>query len=470
MNKIIPQEQNFYEWYTSVCTEAKLFTYYNVKGCINWLPNGWKIWELIVENFNSRFAKMNVKNVQLPLFIKMSDFMKEKEHIEGFAPECFFIDNIGQEKLLDRLIVRPTSEVPFSLLFKDLVHSYNDLPIKLNQWCSVYRAEKNTKPLLRGCEFFWHEMHCLFGSEQEAVDYAIEINKLYNSFCKDVCYLPVLSGKKTEGEKFAGAEITLTREVLSKDGQLIQTGTSHYLGQNFSKMYDLKYQTKENKLEFPYYTSHGMTTRLIGTIIVTHSDNKGLVLPFELAPYQVAICGLFINKNPKVKKIMDSIKKITKKYRTFVDETDNGFGYKISQQEVIGTPFSIFVGPKEAEENLCMFIRRDNGEKQTISIKKLPKFLLEQKKLYYKSIYESAKKRLESSIVEINSVDELKEIVAQGKIGLAYWGGTVEDEKKIKELTTATPRCVKETLTNSTKKCFFTGNPAKQVVYFARAY
>jgi len=314
-------------------------------------------------------------------------------------------------------------------------------------------------------------MHCLFSSEQEAIDYAYEINKLYNTFLKDVCYLPVLSGKKTEGEKFAGAEITLTREVLSKDGQLIQTGTSHYLGQNFSKMYDLKYQSKENKLEFPYYTSHGMTTRLIGTIIVSHSDNKGLVLPFELAPYQVTICGLFINKNPEVKKVMDSIQKVTKKFRTFVDESDNGFGYKVSQQEVIGTPFTIVVGPKEAEEKSCMFIRRDNGEKQVVPVKKLPKFLLEQKKLYYKSIYESAKKRLEESIVEVNSIEELKNAVNNGKIGLAYWGGTPDEEGKVKELTTATPRCVKEDLSNNaTKKCFFTGKPAKQLVYFARAY
>jgi len=252
------------------------------------------------------------------------------------------------------------------------------------------------------------------------MEYAWEIQNLYNEFCEDVCYLPVLSGKKTEGEKFAGAEMTLTREIFSQDGQFIQTGTSHYLGQSFGKTYNISFQNKDNKLQTPYYTSHGITTRLLGVLIVTHADNKGLVLPFDIAPIQIAILPIFPEKNQKILKLVAQVQKKISKYRIFIDNSNNGFGYKVSQQELQGTPFTLIIGNKEAEENKCMLIRRDNGEKQLINIKDITKQILLQKKEYYKNIYNKAKKHLDESIVEVNNMEEFKKAIADKKIALAY--------------------------------------------------
>lgn len=468
---IVKREENFADWYTSVCFNAKLFSYGAVKGTINYLPNGWKIWELIQEILDKKIKENGGVNVQLPLFIKTSDFTKEKEHIEGFAPETFICDKIGNENITDPLIVRPTSEVLFSQLFKDQIHSYKDLPMKLNQWCSVYRAEKNTKPFLRGCEFFWHELHCMFTSEQEAIEYTLKIHDLYNEFLKNVCYLPVLSGKKTAGEKFAGAVDTYTREVWSQDGQCIQTGTSHYLGTNFSNMYGVRYQNKDNSLELPHYTSHGITTRLIGDLIVVHGDDKGLVMPFELAPTQIAILTILGNKDENVLITANNIKnELNDLYRVSVNDSNDSFGYKITEQELIGTPFCIVIGPKDVKDNHCVLIRRDTSEKITINIKDIKQTIKDQKQIYFKNLYNKALNRLNESIVEVDNIEDFKNTINNQKICLCYFGGDINDEKKIKELTSASPRCVKEDLINSDKLCFFTKKPAKQLVYFARAY
>ncbi|MDR2636326.1 MAG: proline--tRNA ligase [Mycoplasmataceae bacterium] len=472
MGKILVNRvENFADWYTSVCIAAKLFSYGSVKGTINFLPNGWKIWELIKESLDKKINECGGKNVQLPLFIKTSDFIKEKEHIEGFAPETFICDKVGNEKIVDPLIIRPTSEVLFSQLFKDQIRSHNDLPMKLNQWCSVYRAEKNTKPFLRGCEFFWHELHCMFKTPEDAIKFTLEIHELYNEFLKNVCYLPVLSGKKTEGEKFAGAIDTYTREVWSQDGQCIQTGTSHYLGTNFSKIYDVKFQNINNTFEYPSYTSHGITTRLIGDLIVVHGDDKGLVLPFDLAPIQISILTLFANKDEKVLAIAKDIKKSLQDiYRVEIDSSDNSFGYKITEQELIGTPICIILGPNDIKNDSCVLIRRDDSIKNTVNINEIKNVIKEQKQIYFKNLYNKALKNLNDSIVEVDNIDDFKNAINNKKICLCYFGGTIEDEKKIKELTTASPRCVKENLINSDKLCFFTKKQAKQLVYFARAY
>ncbi|GMO13839.1 MAG: proline--tRNA ligase [Mycoplasmoidaceae bacterium] len=467
---IVKREINFADWYTSVCVAAKLFSYGTVKGTINYLPNGWKIWELMQEILDKKFKEYGAQNVQLPLFIKTSDFLKEKTHIDGFAPETFTITEMAGEKLSDPLIIRPTSEVLFSKLFQEQIHSYKDLPLKFNQWCGVYRAEKNTKPFLRGSEFFWQELHCMFENEKDAMKYVLDIHNLYDDFLKNVCYLPVLSGKKTEGEKFPGAIATYTREVFSQDGQCIQTGTSHYLGTNFPKMYDVKFQTNDNKLELPHYTSHGITTRMIGDLIVVHGDDNGLILPFELAPTQIAIATIMGNKDPKVIKAAEKLKKDLKLYRVIVDSSDDSFGFKISKQEVMGTPMTIVVGPKDLEKKQCMLIRRDNGGKVFINLLDIKKEIIKQKLEYSKCLYAKAKKHLDDSIIEIKSIDEFKKVIKDNKICLGYWGGSIEDEHKIKELTGAAPRCVKEDLINCNQKCFFTNKPAKQLVYFARAY
>lgn len=464
------REKNFAEWYTELCLKAKLFSYGEAKGTINYLPYGWAIWKNIVHELDKRLKATGVLEVQLPLFIKASDFAKEKQHIEGFAPEAFTITTHNGQTLDDPLILRPTSEVLFSRLFKNEIKTYNDLPIKYNQWCSVYRMEKNTKPFLRGCEFFWHELHAMFQTQQECEEYTLKIHKLYNDFLKYVCCLGVLEGKKTESEKFAGAVDTYTREVLAQDGQCIQTGTSHYLGQNFAKMYDIKYQTNNNEFAVPYYMSAGLTTRLIGDLIVVHGDDKGLVLPSLLAPVQVAIISLFAKKEPLVetlcKQIYDSL---NTNFRVEFDNSDEQFGYKITNQELRGVPITIAIGPNDAKNNKATMIRRDLGTKQLIDLDNIVDFIKQQLQEYNVNIYNKSKTFLQSSIIEVDNIDDFIKGINDRKVIKACWGGSIEDEAKLKEMTQATPRCI-VTNANETDKCFFTKQKAKYIIYFAKAY
>lgn len=469
INKIADIEKDFSKWYTDAIEAAELISYANVKGCINYLPNGWSVWTNIQSELDKRFKSLDIKNVQLPLFIKMSDFSKEKKHIEGFAPEAFVVDKQGNENLSDPLILRPTSEVLFSQVFKDMINSYNDLPLKYNQWCSVYRAEKTTRPFLRGAEFHWSELHCLFDNENDAIEMAKKILQVYVDFFKYVLCIPVLSGAKTVGERFAGAVETYTVEAWSKDGQAIQAGTSHYLGQNFSKMYDLKFQNKDNAWSMPYYTSHGVSTRMVGAIIVVHGDAKGIVLPPLLAPTQIAILTLFADKDPNVLNVSEKVQKeLSKYYRVSIDNTSNSFGFKISNQEVLGTPISIVLGPKDVANNIATVIRRDTGEKITVSLDQLTKTIQELITSYSTSLYNKALSNLNSSIVKVDTLDEFKKVISENKIALAPWGGNEEDEKRLKTELGISPRCIKEYNIGGT--CFFTNKPAKELVYFARAY
>lgn len=392
---IISQKENFAEWYTSVIINAKLVTYSNIKGCINYLPNGWAIWENIKYYLDNMLKQTGVENVQLPPFISLSQFSKESKHIEGFAPEAIMITKKGSEELIDPYILRPTSEVLFSEIYHDLVKSYNNLPIKYNQWCPAYRVEKTTKPFLRGVEFHWHELHCLFETEKEARKYTLDILDIYKKFFKDVCNIEVLSGEKTIGERFAGAEQTNTCEIWSLDNQCVQAATSHYLGLNFSKIYDIKFQDLNNTLQYPHYTSHGASTRIIGSIIVSHSDDKGLVLPFKLAKTQISILAINPKNNPKISKFCEKIKNdIIKKYnyRVEIDNSDKSFGYKISNQEVIGTPISLIIGEKDIENKSLMLITRNDSKKIQIKISELLKKIPEIIEQYSNDLYLRSKK------------------------------------------------------------------------------
>lgn len=468
---IVPQEKDFAEWYTSVILSAKLISYADVKGCINYLPNGWKIWTNIQKIIDNYFAKDGVENVQLPPFIRMSDFSKEKDHIEGFAPEAFIVNQRGNEKLTDPYILRPTSEVLFSQLFKQEIKNYRQLPLKYNQWCSVFRAEKTTKPFLRGAEFHWQELHCMFDNDKDAKDYAKKIINTYRDFYVNDCNVEVLMGEKTIGERFAGAETTYTVEVFSKDKQCIQAGTSHYLGTNFSQMYGITFQNKDNKIAMPFYTSHGLSTRIIGSIIVSHGDNKGLVMPFALAPTQVAILTILADKDPNVMKVAKKLATTLKSYRVNIDDSNQSFGYKISQQEVNGTPISIAIGPNDVKAKTVLLIRRDNGIKQTIKIADLKKDVVKQIKEYGSNLYAQSKKNLESSIVKVSSKEEFAKAIKDNKIALAPWGGDASDEDKIKKEYSVSPRVVAKKINVAPgQKCFFTNKEAKAYVYFARAY
>ena len=472
LSKIVPRNENFADWYTSVVMAAKLALYTEIKGEMIFQPNGWAIWSNIQKELDQRFKKYGILNVALPSFIKMSEFTKEKEHIEGFAPETFLVTHIGNKPLEESYILRPTSEVVFCYYFKKILSSYNDLPIKYNQWCNVFRAEKTTRPFLRTSEFFWHELHTLHATQIEAEEQAVTmINEYYDFVTKFLC-IPVLKGEKTEGERFAGAEHTYTIEAIMQDGQALQCGTSHYLGQGFAKTYDITFQDKNNKLSTPYQTSAGVSTRLIGAIIMSHSDDHGLVLPFNVAPVQVALLPLFVNKNPE---IMDVVKKIeselqSKNIITKVDSSDKSFGFKLSEQEVLGTPFSIIFGPKDIANNECTIFRRDTLEKIQCNINSVVDKIISLSKEYDNCLFNKAKANMMQRTISVNTKEEFIKAISENKLIIAPWGGNPDDEANLKKETGVTTRCIKEEIKDNNTKCFFTGKKAKYLVYFARAY
>lgn len=466
---IIARSQSFADWYTSVIKEAKLVEYGPVKGTMFFLPNGWAIWESIKNEIDKQFAKMGVRNIQLPLFIRQADFLKEKEHVEGFAPELFTVSTNKKGELAEPLVIRPTSEISFCQCFKSQIRSFNDLPLLYNQWCSVCRVEKNTRPFLRNTEFHWQELHTAHTSADEAVKQTLKTLEVYKNFVEDYLCMPVLVGEKTENERFAGAVNTYTLEALMQDGQALQCATSHYLGQNFAKSYEVKYQTKDNKFDVIHQTSAGISTRIIGGLIMSHSDDNGIILPFKIAPIQIAI--IVVNANDKTtNNYVKSLKKmLDDKYRVIVDDSDKSFGFKINKYQVQGVPFCLVVGAQEIEGNEVTFIRRDSNDKVKVSLKALPKHLTTTIKEYQTNLYNSANNRLQSSIIEVSNFKEFENAINNKKIALAYFDDTVANEKKLKEQTGATARCIKLAGVKN-KTCFYTGKPATHLIYFARAY
>ncbi len=471
LEKITPRDVDFAQWYTDVVKVAKLVEYSSIKGELVFMPNGWAIWSIIQQELDKRFKKYGIVNVALPTFIKYSEFMKEKQHVEGFAPEVFLVTKKGKEELTEPYVVRPTSEVLFCDYFKKIVTSYNDLPIKVNQWCNVFRAEKNTKPFLRTTEFFWHELHTIHSSKDEAIKQAKNMANEYYNFITNELLIPCLQGEKTVGERFAGAENTYTIEALMQDGQALQCGTSHYLGQSFAKTYGIRFTDKNNKLEYVYQTSTGASTRLIGAIIMSHSDDHGLRLPFIIAPIQIAILGIFADKEPKIKIIADKIAKSLDKYRLKIDLSNKGLGYKAAWAETVGVPFSIIIGPNDLKQNQITIMRRDALTKEHCSIDKVAERIKVLIPEFKKNLYNSAKKNLDSRIIEVNDLENFKKAIDQKKMIVAPWAGSEKDEKELKQKLGATPRCIKNELPNNTNlKCFFTKKKAKYIVYFARAY
>lgn len=469
---IIAREQNFAEWYTSVIKEAKLIEYGPVKGTMFFLPNGWAIWEIIQKEINKRFEKMGVKNIALPLLIRQSDFQKEKQHVEGFGPELFTVSTNRKDELAEPLVIRPTSEISFCQVFKSQIRSFNDLPLLYNQWCSVCRVEKNTRPFLRNTEFHWQELHTAHSSKEEAMKQTLKTLKLYRSFVENFLHIPVLQGKceKTVNERFAGAENTFTLEALMQDGQALQCATSHYLGQNFAKAYEVRYQTKDNNFDEIHQTSAGISTRIIGGLIMTHSDDNGLVLPYKVAPIQVAI--IVVNKeDPAIVSFANKIKNLLGKNnpRIIIDDSDKGMGFKINKYQTQGVPLCILIGGQEVAKNEVTALSRDSEQKQFIPFDQFKAFFNNWKKEFDRNLWKKAKARLDSSIVEVSSYEEFKQAINNKKIALAYFNDTIENEKKLKEETGATARCIK-TVAGSGKQCFFSGQPATHLIYFARAY
>lgn len=470
---ITSRDENFAQWYTDVVREAELCDYSSVKGCLIYQPNGYAIWENIQADLDKRFKETGVENVSLPLLIPESLLEKEADHVEGFAPEVAWVTHGGLERLEERLCVRPTSEVLFCDHWNKTVKSYRDLPKLYNQWNSVVRWEKTTRPFLRSREFLWQEGHTIHASAKEAEERTHMMLKVYYDFVTEDLAIPLICGRKTESEKFAGAEATYTIEAMMHDGKALQSGTSHFFGDGFAKAFDIKFLNKNNELEVVNQTSWGLSTRIIGAIIMVHGDDSGLVLPPRIAPTQAMIIPIANHKegvNEKAEELLATLKKAG--IRTKADFSDKTPGWKFSEQEILGIPVRIEIGPKEIEANEVVVVRRDTREKINISIDDITTKLPEILETIQKDMYDRAKEFLDS---HIDSAVTLEEMVAKfnEKRGFikAMWCGSEECEGEIKYATGgASSRCIPFEEEHLSDTCIFCGKTAKHMVYWGKSY
>ena len=472
-NKAITERDvDFAQWYTDVCRAAKLADYSSVKGCIVIEPNGYAIWEKMQEILDKKFKELGHVNCQMPLLIPENLLKKEGELVEGFAPEVAWVTEGGSKKLEERLAIRPTSETMFCDYYATHVKSHRDLPMLYNQWCNVLRWEKETRPFLRSREFLWQEGHTIHAAEEEAIKETEQMMDVYKWFHNEILAIPSITGRKSEKEKFAGAEFTLTNEALMYNGIALQAGTSHYFGQKFSKAYDVKFTNKENKEEFVYQTSWGTTTRMIGGLIMVHSDDYGLVLPPRIAPKQVVIIP--IGKGEEAFTKADEIKKelLANGITAYVDNTDKSAGFKFAEAEVNGIPVRIEVGERDLKEGKIVFARRDTREKMTedidIDIVEYTKTLLD---IIQHDMYERAKERRDKLTFEAHNMDEVKEIL-ENQPGFihAMWCGDEECELKMKEIKGCKSRCILEDGEHIDDKCVCCGKEAKHHVVWGLQY
>lgn len=469
MNAITPREVDFAKWYTDVVKNAGLIDYGQVKGTIIFKPYGFAIWENIQKLLDKEFKKIGVQNVYFPLLIPKSLFLKEKEHIEGFAPELATVTKVGNRILEEELYIRPTSEVPIMTFFSKEVRSYRDLPMLYNQWVNVMRWEKTTRPFLRTSEFLWQEGHTIHNNKEEAKEFTLKILDIYKKIAQEKLMLPVISGQKTEHEKFAGAKETFTIESIMHDGQALQAGTSHYFEDNFTKAFDIKFQNKEQKEEYGYTTSWGVSTRMIGAIIMTHSDDFGLVLPSSVSPIQIEI--IKIKETDEINKTIECIKSELKDYRIYVDETDKSFGYKISEAEIKGIPLRIEIGPRDLANGTAVVSRRDIRTKEIVVLEDLKSYIEKNIKEYDQNLYKIADKNAKSKIFVASSFDEYKDRLSKGNgIVLVPFCGDVSCEADVKNKTSTNSRCIPEKYDMSNEKCFNCGKDTTLKVYFGRAY
>ncbi len=467
---ITSMEEDFAQWYTDVVKKAELLDYTSVKGCMVFKPAGYAIWELIQQQMDARFKETGVQNVYLPMFIPESLLNKEKDHVEGFAPEVAWVTYGGLQPLQERLCVRPTSETLFCDYYKNVVQSYRDLPQVCNQWCSVVRWEKETRPFLRSREFLWQEGHTAHATEQEAEERTIQMLNVYADFCEQVLAIPVVKGRKTDKEKFAGAVATYTIESLMHDGKALQSGTSHNFGDGFARAFGIQFTDKDNKLKYVHQTSWGTTTRLIGAVIMVHGDNSGLVLPPKIAPVQIDIIPIQQKKEGVLDKAYE-LKNRLKGFRVKVDDTDKSPGWKFSEQEMRGIPIRVEIGPKDIEANKCVICRRDTGEKIEISLDEIEVKAGEILDQIQKEMLERARAHRDSHTYVAKNMDEFRKIFAE-KSGFvkAMWCGEQDCEDKIKEELAVTSRCMPFEQENLADTCVCCGKPAKKMVYWGRAY
>lgn len=471
VESITSMEEDFAQWYTDVVKKAELIDYTSVKGCMVIKPAGYAIWENIQKNLDAMFKEVGVQNVYLPMFIPESLLQKEKDHVEGFAPEVAWVTHGGLAPLQERLCVRPTSETLFCDFYKNDIHSYRDLPKVYNQWCSVVRWEKETRPFLRSREFLWQEGHTAHATAEEAEERTIQMLNVYAKFCEDFLAIPVIKGRKTDKEKFAGAEATYTIEALMHDGKALQSGTSHNFGDGFAKAFGIQYADKDNTLKYVHQTSWGMTTRLIGAVIMVHGDDSGLVLPPKIAPTQVMIIPIQQRKEGVLDKAYELADSLKGSYSVKVDDSDKTPGWKFSEQEMRGIPIRVEIGPKDIEAGKCIICRRDTREKIEVALSELNRKVGEVLDTMQKEMLERARAHRDSHTYVAKNMEELESIFAE-KTGFvkAMWCGCQECEDIIKEKMSVTSRCMPFEQEQLSDTCVCCGKPAKKMVYWGKAY
>ena len=469
---ITSRDEDFAKWYTDIVKKAELVDYSGVKGCMVIRPYGYAIWENIQADLDRRFKETGHENVYMPMFIPESLLQKEKDHVEGFAPECAWVTIGGQEKLQERLCVRPTSETLFCEHYKKIINTYRDLPKLYNQWCSVVRWEKTTRPFLRTSEFLWQEGHTLHATPEEAQEETLKMLHVYEEFARNVLAMPVLIGQKSEKEKFAGAQATYSMEAMMHDGKSLQAGTTHYFGTNFSEAFDIKFLDKDGTHKNPYQTSWGTSTRMIGAIIMTHGDQRGLCLPPYVAPVQAVVIPIAAHKGGVMEKAEEIYNKLKAAgIRVKLDDSDNSPGWKFNEYEMKGVPVRIEIGPRDIENGVVTYARRDKtGEKFTLAIdgieNEMPALLHD----IHENMYQKALDHLNSHIKVVHNTDELREAVDHGNFGLGMWCGCRECEDKLKADMQVTTRNMPFDQTPVGDKCVVCGKPAKKKIYFGRAY
>ena len=472
VSEITSMEVDFAAWYTDVVKKAELVDYSGVKGCMIIRPYGYAIWENIQKDLDARFKALGHENVYMPLFIPESLLQKEKDHVEGFAPECAWVTIGGQNQLTERLCVRPTSETLFCDHFKNVIHSYRDLPKLYNQWVNVVRWEKTTRPFLRTSEFLWQEGHTMHATEEEAREETQRMLEVYKDFYSDTLAIPAITGQKTDKEKFAGAVETYTIEPMMHNGVALQGGTSHFFGDGFARAFDITFTDKENTISYPFQTSWGLSTRTIGAIILTHGDDNGLILPPKVAPIQIVIIPVAQHKEGVLEKANEIKERLSKRFRVKLDDSDNSAGWKYSEYEMKGVPLRLEIGPRDIENNSCVLVSRVTREKNFANLDSIEDEVEAALKAVHDQLYNKALENLNSKLFEVTTLEEFVN-TAENKPGYikAMWCGDVECENKIKDITGGVKsRCIPFKEERISDVCVCCGKPAKHMVVWGKQY
>lgn len=472
VEQITDMEQDFAQWYTDVCRKAELIDYSSVKGMFILRPYGYALWENIQASLDGQFKETGHENVYLPMLIPESLLQKEKDHVDGFAPECAWVTVGGSEPLEERLCIRPTSETLFCEHYANVIRSWRDLPKLYNQWCSVLRWEKTSRPFLRHREFLWQEGHTMHQTAQEAEEETQRMLNIYADFCENMLAMPVVKGRKTDKEKFSGAEATYTIECMMHDRKALQSGTSHYFGDGFSRAFDITFADKNNGLSYPHQTSWGLSTRIIGGIIMTHGDNNGLVMPPRIAPTQVMVIPIAQHKEGVIDKAQSLVSRLKAAgYRTKTDVSDQSPGWKFAEYEMKGVPLRVEIGPKDMEQNQCVLVRRDTGEKSVVSLDTLEASVSALLEDIHQTLFARAKKNLDEHTYQANSLEEARRLQEEkGGFIKTMWCGEEACEIRMKEEAGMTSRCMPFAQESLGETCAICGKPAKTMVYWGVAY